>query len=101
MIIDGPTWDGLVNGVFANTGYTNHYPNNLAYDPNGGLGLLGDFVLDTHFSEMGREARLIKVVQETRNLATGTTRGIGVDEDTALFITDLYDQPKGKVNLMN
>jgi len=97
MIIDGGTWSSLAEGVFANTGYSNKYPNNMAYDPNGGLGLLDDFVLDTHFSEMGREGRLIKVVQETRDIATGTTRGLGVDEDTALFVTGLDSQPKGKV----
>ena len=92
------TWSSLAEGVFANTGYSNKYPNNMAYDPNGGLGLIDDFVLDTHFSEMGREGRLIKVVQETRDIATGTTRGLGVDEDTALFVTGLDSQPKGKVN---
>jgi len=98
MIIDGGTWDGLVDGVFANTGFTNHYPDNLAYDPTGGIGLFSGFMLDSHFSEMGREARLIKVLHETRDTpGTGTTKGIGVDENTALVVTDLYTRPIGTV----
>ena len=99
MIIDGGTWDGLVDGVFANTGFTNHYPDNLAYDPTGGIGLFSGFMLDSHFSEMGREARLIKVLHETRDTpGTGTTKGIGVDENTALVVTDLYTRPIGTVS---
>ena len=32
----------------------------LSYDENGGLGLLDGYVIDTHFSERGRESRLIR-----------------------------------------
>jgi len=98
MLINGLSWVGLVYGVFQTTGLINQYPNNLSYDPDGGIKIFNDYVLDSHFSEMGREARLIKLLQETRDMpVTGTSKGIGVDEDTALAITDLYTRPIGTV----
>ena len=37
-------------------------------------------------------------MQDTKNMATvGSPKGFGVDEDTALVITDLYTRPVGKV----
>ena len=100
MLINGLSWVGLVYGVFQTTGLINQYPNNLSYDPDGGIKIFNDYVLDSHFSEMGREARLIKLLQETRDMPiTGTTKGIGVDENTALAITDLYTRPIGTVIL--
>ena len=97
-------------------------PGDLSYEINGGLGFLRGWVPDSHFSERGREGRLIRserlktnkskpwnftcfiflqfrVLQDTRNIAAiGTTKGFGVDEDTALVVTDLYTRPIGTVN---
>lgn len=49
--------------------------------PAGGLGLAPGLVVDTHFSERARESRLLQVLA-----ATGTRRGIGVDETSAVRI---------------
>jgi cyanophycinase len=53
----------------------------LVYDPAGGLGLFTHGSLDTHFSERGREGRLIRLAAET-----GQRFAFGVDEDTALVV---------------
>lgn len=48
-----------------------------------GLGLLRSAIVDSHFSERGRFARLMAAVaQNPRNL------GIGLDEDTAILVRD-------------
>ena len=60
--------------------------------------MLSGYVIDTHFSERGREGRLIRLIQDTRNRDNiGTTKGFGVDEDTALVVTNLYTRPTGRV----
>lgn len=39
----------------------------------------------------------LRLLQDTRGRDIGTTRGLGVDEDMALVVTDLYTRPVGKV----
>lgn len=56
-----------------------------------------NYLLDTHFSQRGREARLIRLIQDTRIMSIGTTRGFGVDEDTALVVTGLPNRPVATV----
>lgn len=46
-----------------------------------GLGLLPSAVVDQHFSERGRLARLISALAERPDLL-----GVGIDEDTALIV---------------
>lgn len=53
----------------------------LTYQVQGGLGLFPWGVLDTHFSERGREGRLLTLVA-----ATGARFGFGIDEATALLV---------------
>lgn len=39
-----------------------------------------------------------RLLQDTRDIPNiGTTKGLGVDEDTALVITDLFTRPVGTV----
>ncbi|MBT1444826.1 cyanophycinase [Shewanella sp. JM162201] len=57
-------------------------PNTLTYRPGGGLGLYPFGVTDTHFSEREREIRLV-LLQD----ATGTGLAVGVDENTALWLS--------------
>jgi cyanophycinase len=60
--------------------------------------MLSGYVIDTHFSERGREGRLIRLLQDTRNRTSiGTTKGFGVDEDTAVVVTNLFTRPTGRV----
>ena len=54
----------------------------LTYNPEGGAALFPWGILDTHFSERGREGRLIKLA-----LSTETRFGFGVDEATALLVS--------------
>lgn len=53
----------------------------LTYRAQGGLGLFPFGVMDTHFSERGREARLVRLLSDTQ-----TRYGFGVDEATALLV---------------
>lgn len=53
----------------------------LTWWPEGGLGLAGPFLVDTHFSERAREWRLLRV------LADGAAEfGLGVDETSAIAL---------------
>ncbi|GBL05430.1 cyanophycinase [Glaciecola sp. KUL10] len=56
-------------------------PGDLTYRQSGGLGLFNKGVLDTHFSERDREARLIVLAQ-----STNAKYGFGIDETTALLV---------------
>lgn len=51
----------------------------LTFWPEGGLGLLPGWTLDTHFSERGRELRLLRLMHDA-----GAPLGAGVDETSAL-----------------
>ena len=96
LIVSGDTYNGLVNGV-VEADLIDMHQFRVSYGPRGGLGLISGYVLDSRFSELGREGRLTKVLHETRNLATGSTKGIGIDENTALVVTNVFTQPVGKV----
>ena len=62
--------------------------NDLLYNPDGGIGFAASAIVDTHFSQRGREGRLMRLVSDTKYMAgVGTTLGIGVDENTAIAIT--------------
>jgi cyanophycinase len=61
MITGGSSYDGLTYGAFSG-GYKPLRPDELSYDEYGGLGFLASWIPDTHFSERGREARLIRLV---------------------------------------
>lgn len=54
-------------------------PDALMFHPDGGFGSFTTGILDTHFSERGREYRLARLL-----LDSGTDLGVGVDETTAL-----------------
>lgn len=55
--------------------------NHLTFSSSGGLGLFPWGVLDTHFSERGRQGRLIRLQHDTQ-----TRFGFGIDENTALLV---------------
>lgn len=55
--------------------------NHLTFSAQGGLGLFSWGVLDTHFAERGRQARLIRLLNDTQ-----TRLGFGIDEATALLV---------------
>jgi len=80
MITGGLNYNALVYGAMPSS----TPQDNLTYDPLGGLGFLDGVIIDAHFSEKEREARLIKLVADTRGQDKGATKGLGLDEDTAL-----------------
>ncbi|WP_214000402.1 cyanophycinase [Arsukibacterium sp.] len=55
--------------------------NHLTYNGGGGLGLFRWGVLDTHFSERGRQGRLIRLLHDTQSRF-----GFGIDENTGLLV---------------
>lgn len=92
MISNGQSPQALYQGAFAatppltgcekdNSCGTGMDENSLTYQAKGGLGLFPWGVLDTHFSERGRQGRLLTLVAQTKN-----TFGFGVDEATALLV---------------
>ncbi|KAL5005981.1 hypothetical protein ScPMuIL_017139 [Solemya velum] len=85
MIRSGMSWESLRHG--AHDSYSASHPDDLVYEPRGGLGFIDGYLLDQHFSQRGREGRLIRLLADTRSGPLGTNRGVGVDENTALVIT--------------
>ncbi|ELT90727.1 hypothetical protein CAPTEDRAFT_193384 [Capitella teleta] len=85
MIMGGMSYEALRYGAFPEG--EEGGPDDLIYEPGGGIGLLDSHIVDSHYSERGREGRLARLVWDTRNLPNGVQFGIGVDEDTAFVIT--------------
>ncbi len=59
----------------------------LTYNSAGGLGLFHWGIMDTHFSERGRQGRLATLVLETN-----TRFAFGVDEATALIVSEVTSE---------
>ena len=102
VIVSGTTWSALMMGSFATDAADAVDESNLMklkYIPRGGLGLFANgYVVDSRFSELGREGRLIRLLHDTRHLPViGTTKGIGIDENVALVITDSFTKSKAEV----
>ncbi|MBT0585635.1 cyanophycinase [Alteromonas oceanisediminis] len=68
-------------------------PGDLTYRAQGGSGLFSLGVVDTHFSERDREARLAVLIAET-----GLQFGFGVDETTALMVG--FDADKTRLRVV-
>ncbi len=85
-IVRGAKKDQLpVEGCYkANTCDEDLLSDDLTYRSAGGLGLFHWGVMDTHFSERGRQGRLAKLVLDTE-----ISFGFGVDEATALVVSNI------------
>ena len=59
----------------------------LTYNSKGGLGLFHWGIMDTHFSERGRQGRLATLVLDTQ-----TRFAFGVDEATALVVSNINSE---------
>lgn len=104
MISNGDSYHALQYGAVASPApwpgcrKENRCPDNLSerqltYTANGGLGLFPLGILDTHFAERGRQARLLVLQQ-----ATQTRLAFGVDEATTLLV-DLGHYQDGLVQM--
>ena len=90
MILDGDAISALVTG----TRFFSFPRIPLIINKNGGLGLLDvDYALESQLSDNGREVRLIRTL-----LDTDVFKGIGVDGNTALIVTNPLTRPVGTVN---
>ncbi|MES2821348.1 MAG: cyanophycinase [Pseudomonadota bacterium] len=76
MVTGGESYDGLRYGV-----YTTPSGDDLAYDMQGGFGFFNYGLLDTHFSERGRQGRIVRLADYTN-----VPFAFGVDENTALLV---------------
>ncbi|TRY73597.1 hypothetical protein TCAL_03345 [Tigriopus californicus] len=83
MVNGGMSYNALKYGSATDSPHAD----DLVYDQNGGFGLAKDLVIDTHFSQRGREGRMIRLLSDTRNQDHGTEFGVGIDENTAFIIT--------------
>lgn len=78
MITGGESYNALKYGS-----YTTVSGDDLSYDAKGGFGFFHEGLIDTHFSERGRQGRIIRLAADT-----GKTMAYGVDENTALVVTN-------------
>src|SRR5690606_38584535 len=78
MVTGGESYEALRYGP-----YTSPYGDDLSYDPAGGFGFFSHGLLDTHFSERGRQGRIVRLADYTR-----VRYAYGVDENTGLLVRD-------------
>ncbi len=76
MITGGESYDALRYGVYTTPG-----GDDLSYDMQGGFGFFDYGLLDTHFSERGRQGRIVRLADYTQ-----VPFAFGVDENTALLV---------------
>jgi cyanophycinase len=82
MVTNGESYEGLRDGSVSLVG-SPPFDNTLYYNPLGGLGFFEYGLLDSHFSERGRQGRIIRLASDL-----GVDTAYGVDENTALVVTD-------------
>jgi len=85
-ITSGDSYEALTRPSQPTTEIYNGW--DLSYNPEGGLGFF-PFAVDTHFAERGREGRLVRFAAET-----GQPLAFGVDEGTALVLTNPHEPGK-------
>ncbi|GER88060.1 hypothetical protein KDW_22220 [Dictyobacter vulcani] len=81
MFTGGESYDALKNG--SHTSVNPAYPDDLSYDPQGGFNFFTYGLTDSHYSQRARQGRTLRLLSDT-----GTRMGFGVDENTALVLTD-------------
>jgi cyanophycinase len=96
MLTGGESYYGLRYGVYTSVGTststptkanndpsvtTTTYADRLAYEAAGGLGFFTEGVIDSHFSERGRQGRVVRLASSKL-----VNQGFGVDENTALVV---------------
>lgn len=86
MITNGESYESFVNGPISFIG-SPPFDNELYYNPLGGLGFFDYGLLDSHFSERGRQGRIIRLAEEL-----DIDLAFGVDENTALLVTESLNE---------
>ena len=67
MINGGVSYYGVRDGAYVFTDTHLKDPDDLLYDPLGGLGFFPLGLIDTHFANRGREGRFIRLISDTRD----------------------------------
>lgn len=93
MITEGESFESFLDKPTALIGSPPLDPE-LYYNPLGGLDLFKYGLLDTHFSERGRQGRIIRLAAEV-----GEDMTYGVDENTALIVSNI-DTPDVKMEVL-
>jgi len=83
MITAGESYEALLSDPISMIGSPDLSVRDLYYNPLGGLGFFDYGLLDSHFSERGRQGRIIRLASEL-----DVPVAYGVDENTALIISD-------------
>jgi len=91
MIIGGSSDRAIVEG--AREGYQSD-SSILTYIEEGGLGFFNYGIVDSHFSERGREGRAIRLASDT-----GNDMVFGLDETTALVVTEVH-RPQAEMEVV-
>ncbi len=79
MITGGESWQAVVHGAFEE-GKTS-IRNALTYNPYGGFGMFTLGLIDTHFSERGRQGRIVRLADHVKS-----PLAFGVDENSAIYV---------------
>jgi len=82
MVTNGESYEALRDGSVSFVG-SPPFNNTLYYNPLGGLGFFEYGLLDSHFSERGRQGRIVRLASDL-----GVDKAYGVDENTALVVTN-------------
>ncbi|PSB18290.1 hypothetical protein C7B76_08550 [filamentous cyanobacterium CCP2] len=93
MITEGESYEALVNDATPLVG-SPPFVRDLFYNPLGGLGFFNYGLLDSHFSERGRQGRIVRLADEV-----GESLTFGVDENTALIVTNA-DTPEVNMEVL-
>jgi cyanophycinase len=93
MITEGESYEALIRGSTPLIG-SPPFVRDLFYNPLGGLGFFNYGLLDSHFSERGRQGRIVRLASDI-----GETMTYGVDENTALIVTNA-DTPEVSMEVL-
>jgi cyanophycinase len=86
MIAGGESFESLVHTPIDHVCTSDSCQDDLQYDPTGGLCLVDVVELDTHFSQRGRQGRIIRLASY-KNMKFA----LGIDESTAAVIQQQTD----------
>lgn len=95
MIAGGDSYPALRHGFAVAHGASVECPTRPMLYPAGGLGTFPYGVLDSHFSQRCREGRLIRACLDTQ-----TRYGFGIDENTALLVTQPNAQQEVHLHIL-
>lgn len=86
MIAGGESYEALVHPALDHICATRDCEDDLQYDIQGGLSLFSLGILDTHFSQRGRQGRLVRLAS-----LFNLDFAFGVDETTGLIVSEGTD----------